>query len=85
MSGSEPLRAGKIEEERWSEGDERGEEDGRCGNIDERQWLGKKKKTTKCEKDRRDVGLDWQKEEEYCILEEGGKQARANSEIRRNK
>lgn len=44
MSGSEPLRAGKIEEERWSEGDERGEEDGRCGNIDERQWLGKKKR-----------------------------------------
>lgn len=34
-----------MEEKRWSEGDERREEeeDGRCGNIDERKRLGKRR------------------------------------------
>lgn len=64
----------KMEEERWRKGDERGEEgrgegDGRCGNIDERQWLGKRRALNV--KKMGDVGLQ---EEENCILEEGGKE-----------
>lgn len=42
-----------MEEERWSEEERRGEErrGSRCGNIDERQRMGKKK-STKCGKRR---------------------------------
>lgn len=88
-SGSHTLKGlaeSRSERGRWRrrDGAKETREERRGGWQVRKYWwetVAGKKKSTKCKKDWRDVGLGWQEEEENCILVEGWKESWVKSEI----